>query len=197
MQLAGHVGVALLLVSPVWFWLVPREAVGVTAVALLTAMLPDVDLLLESVPGLGVEHHGLTHGVWFVLGVSLLLGGVVTWWYQAGGRRYFRPGPGGGPRHLPARTVFAVTSGAFALGGTAHLLGDMLTAPDVAPPIRPLLPLSDVVVSFDVLWVFDPVVNYGLLALGLAVHLALWRLAPGDGTLSRVRGRTARGNRRG
>ncbi|WP_254535803.1 metal-dependent hydrolase [Halomarina litorea] len=193
MQLPGHVGLVLLVVSPVWFGLVTREAVGVTLLALLTAMLPDVDLVLEAF--LPIEHHGVTHGVWFVLAVGLLLGGLVTWWYVSGGRRHFRPGSDA--RHLPARTVFAVTASAFVLGGTTHILGDMLTAPDVAPPIRPLLPLSDAVVSFDVLWVYDPVVNFGLLALGLLVHLALWRLAPNGTTLSRVRGSTGRGSRRG
>ena len=129
--------------------------------------------------------------------MSLLLGGLVAQWYQSGGRRHFRPGSDA--RYLPARTVFAVTSGAFAVGAVSHLLGDMLTAPDVAAPIRPLLPLSDVVVSFDVLWVYDPVVNFGLLGLGVVVHLALWRLVPGGETLSgtEVPGSTDRESRRG
>lgn len=171
MQLSGHVGMALLLVSPVWFALVTRESVAVALVATTTAMLPDLDLVLEQF--LPIEHHGITHSFLFVVPVCLVLAAVATWLYETYGWKYVdrenRPAP---------RTAFWVAFGAFFIGGAAHLVGDALTSPDVAPPIKPLYPLTDFSMSVDWFWVYNPVMNRSILVLAVLVHLALWRYQP-------------------
>lgn len=176
-QLAGHVGMALLLVSPVWFKLATRESVGIAILATMTAMLPDSDLVARHF--IDIQHHGIFHTVFFVVPVCFVLALVVTWFYETYGWQYVdrenRPAP---------RTALWVSFGAFLVGGFAHLVGDALTSPDVAPAIQPFYPLSDWTMSVDIFWVYNPVVNLGTLALAIAVHVALWRIDPYGKTLT-------------
>lgn len=55
-DVAGHVGMTLLFAAPAWIVWGRRGALGFTAFALATAMLPDADLALRNV--LPLTHHG-------------------------------------------------------------------------------------------------------------------------------------------
>ncbi|GAA5048903.1 hypothetical protein GCM10025751_21120 [Haladaptatus pallidirubidus] len=66
---------ALLFAGPAWIVWGRRGALGFTAFALVTAMLPDMDLPLRHV--LLVSHHGITHTLLFV-GIVSILGGAAN-----------------------------------------------------------------------------------------------------------------------
>lgn len=151
---------ALVFTAPAWVVLPRRAAATFTALALPAGMLPDLDLVLP-----GVKHHGVTHTLLFVVVASLALGAIV-----AGIDELLRdegPPPGVG------RSLLEFSAAAFFVGSGSHLLGDMLSAPDIAEPIEPLWPLWQGSIGLDVLYFSSPLSNYGLLALGLAAHLAV------------------------
>ncbi|RAW46855.1 metal-dependent hydrolase [Halorubrum sp. 48-1-W] len=147
----GHVGVALAVYSPVGFTLavlsgLEPAAAGAVVVA-STAMVPDVDARVPF-----VEHRGITHTVWFAVAVGLLFGLV-------GGA----VGTEGGP---VTTVTFAVLG--FVLGaGTvvSHLLADVITPMG----IRPYAPVRNDHYTLDVVRAANPIANYVLLALGVAV----------------------------
>lgn len=78
---------------------------------------------------------------------------------------------------LPSEAIrndYAFVVGAFAIGGLSHLFADMLSAPDISEPIEPFWPVTVQSISLDVFYYNAPVVNVGLLAIGIAAHLGLW-----------------------
>lgn len=147
----GHVGAALAVYSPVGFTLAALSGlepatVGAVVVA-STAMVPDVDVRVPF-----VEHRGITHTVWFAVAVGILFGLVAG-----------AVGTEGGP---VATVTFAVLG--FVLGaGTvvSHLLADVITPMG----IRPYAPVRNDHYTLDIVRAANPIANYVLLALGVAV----------------------------
>ncbi|SEP05938.1 LexA-binding, inner membrane-associated putative hydrolase [Halogranum amylolyticum] len=162
MQSPGHIGMALLFAVPAWF--VFSEAKASLAFTALTAsmgMFPDGDLVLMQY--FFVEHHGLTHSFVFIVPAALLLGAVVT-----GGYLLVRD-----DTHTSTAAVYAFATIALFTGMTAHVVADLVTTPDIAPPLKPLYPLVTDRVILDVAFVKSKLWNLGTLALGIVAQGSL------------------------
>lgn len=154
MYRTGHYGAALLAYAPLGF---AATAGGFAELALAggagaaaLAVVPDYD---QRVPG--VTHRGPTHTVVFALAAAALVGtaaGALAW--------------STGPLAAAGLGAFAFVGAALSLG--SHLAADALTPAGVAP----FAPVRSTTYSFDVARAANPVANYGLLALGVAVALA-------------------------
>ncbi|WP_338727294.1 metal-dependent hydrolase [Haladaptatus sp. DJG-WS-42] len=145
-DLAGHVGFALALSVPVWLKFGRKESLLFLALAAPTALLPDADLFLRA--GFPVEHHGITHTVRFAATLALVLGGLTATVVAPLLRRRI-------DRYLGAQPetgqVFAFSALAVFTGASTHLVADSFSVPDIAPPVKPFLPVSDTPVIIDVI----------------------------------------------
>lgn len=167
MQSPGHLGLALLFAAPAWLVFGQLKAgAAFSALAATTAMFPDIDLVAMRV--LFIEHHGISHSLVFLIPAALVLGGVVTAGYLAIRDRTGRPTKSS--RSVTALYAFATL--ALFTGMLAHLAGDVLTSPDVAPPIKPLMPITDSALYLDAAFVKSNLWNLGTLALGITVQTA-------------------------
>jgi len=168
-DVTGHFGFALLFAAPAWTIWGRRGAIGFTAFALATAMLPDVDLVLRHL--LPITHHGVTHTVAFVALVSVVAGGGASRWLTEwlNAHAWIRS------TSIADRTVFAFGTAGLFLGGVSHLFADVLSAPDVAAPLSPFWPVYDEPVIVDVIYYDSPYWNFGLFGVAIALHLALSR----------------------
>jgi membrane-bound metal-dependent hydrolase YbcI (DUF457 family) len=150
---------ALLFAAPAWF-VFDRitPSLAFTALAASTGMFPDVDLYLMRY--FFIEHHGLTHSLVFTVPAALVLGGIVAGGYLAvrGGNR------------PSASAVYAFAVVALFTGMTAHLFADVLTSPDIAPPVKPLWPVLKARLVLDAAFVKSDLWNLGTLALGIVVQ---------------------------
>ncbi|MFC6731722.1 metal-dependent hydrolase [Haladaptatus sp. DYSN1] len=164
-DLSGHVAFALLLSLPVWLTFDRRHSLVFLALAAPTALLPDSDLFLRAV--LPVSHHGITHTVVFALGLALAIGGLAATVVAPRIRSHLDRYLGSVPS---TRDVFGFTAVAVFIGASSHLVGDILSAPDIAPPIKPFLPFTDAPVIVDTIYYNADVWNYGLFATLVAVH---------------------------
>jgi membrane-bound metal-dependent hydrolase YbcI (DUF457 family) len=150
---------ALLFAAPAWLaFSRGKTSLAFVALAASTGMFPDVDLLLMRY--FFVEHHGLTHGFFFLVPAALVLGGVVAGAYLLV-RDGTRPGPA---------TVYAFAVAALFTGMLAHLFADVLTSPDIAPPVKPLWPVLKARLVLDAAFVKSNLWNIGTLALGIVVQ---------------------------
>ena len=168
-DVTGHFGMALLFAAPAWLVWGQRGALGFTGFALVTAMLPDIDLVLQHV--LPITHHGITHTLLFVSVMSVIVGaGAAKWltdWFNA--TRLVRSSS------ISDETVFVFATAGLAVGGLSHLFADLLSAPDIAPPIEPFWPLYAKPVIVDAIYYNSPVWNVGLFAAALTLHaLLVW-----------------------
>lgn len=167
-KLMGHLGMALLWAAPVWFVWRWRVSLAFIALVLTTAMLPDVDLVLENV--LPIDHHGITHTVVFVTVVALGAGAVAEYGLRSWVDRIWFRRRG---IAISTGTTYVFIAGGFLLGGLSHLFADMLSAPDIAEPLEPLWPIFDKPVSVDVIWYSSFWWNVGLLTVAVLLHLVL------------------------
>lgn len=167
-DVSGHLGMALLATTPIWFGYGRRAALTFVGLALPFGLLPDIDLYLRRVFPT-IHHHGVTHTIVVVVGVSLIVGVLVapTLLPYLRQRGWLPDGEIG--------NEYAFVVGAFAIGGLSHLFADMLSAPDISEPIEPFWPIGVQPVSLDVFYYNAPLANFGLLAAGIAAHLVLWR----------------------
>lgn len=158
MERWGHVGAALAAYAPVAF---VTAALGLEDLALLGALaavalatLPDVDHRLPL-----LSHRGPTHTVWFVLLVATA-GGAVGW-------------SAGAPAGLAAAVGLAAFGGAVAgLAVASHVAVDALTPMGV----RPLAPVSNRWISFDLTRSANPLANWLVLVLGSGVAIGAFAL---------------------
>ena len=168
-DVSGHLGMALLFAAPAWIVWGRRGALGFTAFTLATAMLPDVDLVLEEF--LPIVHHGVTHTVLFVALVSLVSGAVAARWLTD----RFNANPWIRSTAITRETVFVFATGGLLTGGVSHLFADVLSAPDIAAPLSPFWPFYTEPVIVDVIYYGSPIWNFGLLAVGSSIHFVLAR----------------------
>lgn len=161
----GHVAMALLWAFPAWALWDGRIAAVFVGLAATTAMLPDVDLVLQTV--LPIEHHGVTHTVVFVTVVAVVAGGIVEYGLRSFLQRQFLEERG---YRLTTGMLFVFVAAGLLVGGYSHLFADMLSAPDIAPPVEPFWPFFDKPWSVDVLWYNAWQWNAGLLAVAVVLH---------------------------
>lgn len=168
-DVSGHLAMALLFAAPAWIIWRRRGALAFAGFSLVTAMLPDTDLVLTTV--LPIQHHGITHTLVFVAVMSVLGGAVaarvLTKRFNA--NQWIRS------THITERTVFVFATAGFLTGGCSHIFADLLSAPDIAQPLEPLWPLYAEPIIIDVIYYDSPLWNFGLLALALAIHAVLFR----------------------
>lgn len=149
----GHIGVALLVYSPLGLLV---GLIGGLDFAIMGAivsaglsMAPDIDMRVPL-----MQHRGITHTVWFAGAVAVVLGLIG-----------FFLGLGHG-------IVVAIALGplSFLIGGLSvgsHLVADSLTPAG----IRPFEPRYDKHYSLDWFTAANPIANYLLLAVGGAASL--------------------------
>ncbi|QSX00795.1 metal-dependent hydrolase [Haloterrigena alkaliphila] len=170
-ELIGHAATALLFAVPAWFLWGRRPAVTFTALTQVTALLPDVDMVLKdyfSHPLL--QHHGITHTIPFMLLVGAVFGAiaarVLTPFLNA--TRLIHSDS------ITPSTTFVFTTGAFWAGGVSHVLADLLSAePDTA--IAPLWPLYRGDVIVNVIAYDSTPVNLSLIITAVVLHVGLYR----------------------
>jgi inner membrane protein len=159
---------ALLFSAPAWAVWKGRVPIAFAALSLVTAMAPDLDLVLRQF--LPVEHHGVTHTVLYAVVVSVVVGLLATLVLRSPLDRFWkrpkdkRPSQG---------MLFWFVGGAFLAGGLAHIMADLLSAPDIADPLAPFWPVYNQHIVIDVVWYSSPWANFGLLAAGILAHVAL------------------------
>jgi len=165
----GHLGMALLWLAPVWYFVDRRKtAAFVIAGGFWFGMLPDVDLVLAN-RFAGVHHHGVVHTVLAVTVFAVVLGPLLGWTYSRIGERT------GWFDALAREHAISVGVIVVWVAGVSHLFADVLSAPDVSTRIEPLWPVVDgPIVLLDVLWYQSVWATWGLLALGIAANVLAW-----------------------
>ncbi|MFD1587539.1 metal-dependent hydrolase [Halorientalis brevis] len=166
-DIMGHVAMGLLWALPAWFIWKKRVALAFVGVVVPTALLPDVDLWLHRLFPAMVHHHGVTHTVVFVAGLSVVFGGIVAALFTDPIDRWLQS------ERFTSGKLFGFALVAFLLGGLSHLFADMLSAPDIATPIEPFWPFFDKPWAVDVIWYNSPVWNAGLLAVAVLLHVVV------------------------
>lgn len=166
---SGHIAMALLFAAPAWIVWSRRGALGFTAFALVTAMLPDTDLLLQQY--LPISHHGVTHTLLFVGVASGLAGTISARWLTD----WLNDHPRVRSTTITPEVVFWFATGGFLTGGVSHIFADLLSAPDIAAPLSPFWPLYDQPVIIDVIYYDSVIWNFGLLAVAVGLHVLLAR----------------------
>ena len=165
----GHLGMALLWLAPVWYFVDHRKTAAlVVAGGFWFGMLPDVDLVLSNWFA-GIHHHGVVHTVLAVSVLAVALGPPVGWTLARVGER-------------TGWFAAAATERATAIGvivvwvtGVSHVFADVLSAPDASTRIEPLWPLVEgPVVMLDVLWYQSFWATWGLFALGVTANAVAW-----------------------
>ncbi|ESP87437.1 membrane-bound metal-dependent hydrolase [Candidatus Halobonum tyrrellensis G22] len=155
---------ALLFAAPVWFALDDLKAnLAFTALAASTGMLPDGDIVLMRY--FFIEHHGLTHSLVFIVPTALVLGAIVAGIYLAVRDDHAYQASG--------RQVYGFVALGLFTGMLAHVFADLLTTPDIAPPLEPMYPLLRTPMLLDVAFVKSNLWNLGTLAVGITVQAAL------------------------
>ena len=162
MQSPGHIGMALLFAAPAWLAFDQfRAGLAFSALAALTGMFPDLDIYVMRY--VFIEHHGVMHSLVFLIPAALVLGAIVSAGYLVV-RDGDRPSAG---------AVYAFASLALFTGMVSHMVGDVLTSPDIAPPIKPFYPLLQTPIVLDAAFVKSNLWNLGPLALGIVTQVGL------------------------
>lgn len=153
MHKEGHIGAALFFYAPLGFLIAvvsgSELAIYGGIVVSGLAMLPDIDMKLPL-----VRHRGPTHTLWFAVGVGAIMGVL-------GEASSLQNGiPVGIAGFLAGFLLGSVTM-------ASHIAADALTPAGV----EPFAPLRDEEYSYGLVKAANPIANYALLALGLAVSL--------------------------
>ena len=156
----GHYGMALLVYSVIGTALLSRgyrdDALAGGVVMLLFTMHPDLDGDFSFVP-----HRQITHTVWFCLLVGLCCALIVA------ADVLYRKHDLGEVRR-PA--LWALSLGT--LSGLTHLFADTLNPWGVMP----FYPVSNFLITFDVVKASNVAANVALLVAGVAASLVAWRV---------------------
>ena len=165
----GHVGMALLFVAPAALLLDrKRWYPPVAALALATALLPDVD---GKIPF--SHHHGGPHTLLFAVSVSLAVGLALA--FVSANVLWLVRRIDGVPAFRP-RSAFALGFGGAFAGLASHLFADLLMIPIGDNPVEPFWPVSNRPVALGLMHPGDPAWNYGLLIAGIVTQVLLFVL---------------------
>ena len=161
----GHLGMALLWAAPAWLIWDGRVSLAFVGFTVAMAHLPDIDLYLPWVP-----HHGVTHTIAFVTVVAVVVGGAVEYALKDWLERQFLKERG---YSASAGGLFLFVAGGLILGGLSHIFADLLSAPDIAAPLKPFWPVDGDPVVIDAVWYASTWWNEGLLAVAVLLHAVL------------------------
>jgi len=163
-DIMGHLAFGLLFALPAWFIWRKRVAASFVALAMITSLLPDLDLwLARFFPG-EFHHHGVTHTIVFVVLASVVIGLVAAAVLTRPVDEWL------GWRRFDRWSMFGFAFLAFLLGGLSHVFADILSAPDISTPIEPFWPFFDKPWSVDLIYYNDPTWNGVFLLTMLIVH---------------------------
>lgn len=163
---AGHYGIAMLLATPVAFFLGRRAGTVFSAFVLLVAVLPDLDKHLPF-----VTHHGVTHTFLFAALGGFAIGTLAAVVY----RGYIAVSATSRWPDLHLKRVFVwATTGAF-FGIASHVMADVLVLLPGKQPISPFWPVFDRKLTIEVIPLGAPVRNVGILLVGLVLQLTVYR----------------------
>jgi formate/nitrite transporter FocA (FNT family) len=166
-DITGHLAFGLLFAIPAWFLWNRRASVAFVGLAVITSLLPDIDLWLQKLfPG-AVHHHGVTHTVLFVTIASIVGGAIVAGLFTDKIDSWIDS------ERFSAKSLFVFSTVAFWLGGVSHVTADMLSAPDISTPIEPFWPFFDKPWSVDLVWYNAFWINFGFFAVMILLHVAL------------------------
>ena len=147
MHSPGHVGVGLLLWSPIgtWLGLTGEPLLGIVGAGIAAAFstVPDIDEFLP------LSHRGITHSVVFVILIGIVVGlaSITIGWLLGS----------------TSVAISAVVTGAAVLSVAAHIAVDSLTPMGISP----LVPFSDRHITFSLTPSKHPQINLGLLLAGV------------------------------
>lgn len=156
----GHYGMALLVYSVIGLALLVRgyrdDALAGGVVMLLFTMHPDMDGDFSFIP-----HREITHTVWFAvlvgLGCALII--LAEGLYRGRDRTDLT---------WPVTWAFSLGT----LSGLTHLFADMLNPWGVMP----FYPLSNVLITFDLVKASNVHANVGLFVAGILASVAAWHV---------------------
>lgn len=169
MHRSGHVGLALLFVTPLAFIVATvygiELGIGTLALAVIASDLPDRD---QQIPGL--SHRGFSHTVWAALVVAGL-GGIVGF-YLSTTMTSSPPLPIPGIDTLVSigPILFAVlTALPILIAYLSHIVGDILTMGSAyfGMDIKPLYPLTEASVQLGIMKAESMMWNSILFVLGV------------------------------
>ncbi len=167
MHKEGHIGLGLLLYSPLAFWFVDlgwTMAFGLGMIAFgAWSFLPDVDMTLP------IRHRGPTHSVVFALFAGVLTAAGFGWLASQGAFDL----PGVSPPWLFVSLAVGIGFVSGFGGVIAHILGDVLTPMGV----RPFWPRSDREYSLNLVLAADEEANRQLSFIGAVALTAALVLA--------------------
>ena len=162
MHAQGHKGIALLLYSPITYFLLNTGqlflAIGGLVVVLFLSMLPDKDMVIPL-----LRHRGPTHTIWFAIAVGLALAGVGL------GIQFGLDEVGIVAVAVPIGFLFLVGF----LSIVYHIIGDAMNPTGV----RPYRPVSNHKHALGVAKSSSFVGNWGFYLLGLVANLVAIGLA--------------------
>lgn len=176
----GHLGMALIWLSPAWFILDDEKTAALfVGVGFWFGMLPDVDLVLKTILPT-VKHHGVFHTLLAALVFAAVLGPIIGWVLKKalGDSDWLSPKA----TETPYRFGFVM----ILVAATSHVFADMLSAPDISEAVEPLWPVVQGSVGIDVVWYNNPYVNWGLFLGGLVLNVAFWAWVRRSDTRSRA-----------
>lgn len=167
----GHLGMALIWLSPAWLILDDEKTTAVfVGLGFWFGMLPDVDLVLKTIIPT-VKHHGVFHTIFAAFAFATVLGPIVGAILKRvlGDTDWLSPEV----KAKPYRFGFVM----ILVAAHAHVFADILSAPDISEAIEPFWPLMHGSVGIDVVWYNNPYANWGFFLGGIALNVAFWAWA--------------------
>jgi len=166
-DITGHLAFGLLFALPAWHVLDDRASIGFIALTVVAALLPDIDLWLQTLFPSEFHHHGVTHTVLFAVGASLVGGTVVA------GLLRQRVDDWIDDEHVGTRRLFRIAAVAVLAGTLSHVFADILSAPDISTPIEPFWPFFAMPWTIDLVWYNAVWINYGFFAVMVVTHVVV------------------------
>ncbi len=166
-DIMGHIAFGLLFAVPAWFLWSDRASVGFIALAVVSSLIPDIDLWLTMLFPAEVHHHGVTHTVLFATVVSLVASAIIAGLFTARIDDWIES------EQFDASRLFVFSFFGLLAGGLSHLVADTLSAPDISTPIEPFWPFFAAPWSIDLVWYNAAWINVGFLSVMVVVHLGL------------------------
>ena len=166
----GHYGVALLLASPIAFFLGRKSGTVFSAFVLFTAVLPDLD---KHVPF--TTHHGVTHTFLFAAVSGVVVGTLTAAAYLA---YVASEGPSRSSKLTTQRVFVWTTAGVF-IGVSSHVIADVLVLLPGTQPVSPFWPVFERKIRVETIPLGAPARNLSLLIAGFVAQTLAFRYGSG------------------
>jgi len=163
----GHVAFGLLFALPAWYLWNDRTSVAFVILAVVAALLPDIDTWFVGQFPDAIHHHGVTYTVLFVTLIGMA-GAVLFAVFLT--KRF---DDWNSSERFDRRRSFVFAFIGLFVGGLSHIFADMLSAPDISTPIEPLWPFIEGSWGIDLVWYNSSWINVWFLLLMLIAHVVV------------------------